>query len=434
MKNTFIVIFLTLFVCSCAPKFKYEVLQSTMKSGNCPGAVEFVKNNQKQYGSKARLLFLMDSGMINLQCGNYDLAGKYFADAEELAQLLWTDSISKNAASMVTNDLIIDYAGEDFEKAMINLFSAFSYIKKDEYDEAMTDCRRLDTLLTQYNDKYKKKNVYKEDALGRYLSGVLSEADDEYSEAYIYYYEAFKAFKNYNSAYGTTTPAFLFEDILRVAGPADRLEEARSLFSGARKTKYLNAKKSRKLGKIVLIHLNGKGPVKIENKYTVPTLSGPISIAFPKYVTSPPVCHESKLIVTSDKKSYSAKSALFNDINKIALKSLDDRKGRTMAKAIARAVAKQAVVHAASKQVEKQYGSGWGLAAKIAGRIAASATETADTRAWRTLPGEINIARTFVQPGNYQVSVENCHGAQKSLDTVNVKAGETKFVFDYSIY
>lgn len=434
MKNTLAVIFLTLFICSCAPSFKYEILQTTMQSGNCPGAVDFVKNNKGKYGGKAQLLYMMDSGMINLQCGNYDMAAKHFADAEELANQLWTTSISKNVASLVTNDLILHYSGEDFERALINLFSAFSYIKKGEYDEAMTDCRRLDTLLTEYNDKYKQKNVYKEDALGRYLSGVLSEADKEFSEAYIYYYEALRAFKSYNSEYGTATPAFLFEDILRVAGPADRLEEARSLFAGARKTKYIRAKKARRLGKIVLIQLNGTGPVKVENKYTVATPTGPISVAFPKYTTSPPSCHESSLIVKSDKKTYSSKAVLVEDINKIAVKSLADRKVRTMTKAIARAVAKQAVVNATSKKIKDQYGAGWGLAAKIAGRVAASATEKADTRAWRTLPGEINIARTFVPPGNYQIAVENCQGGQKSLDAVSVKAGETKFVFDYSIY
>ncbi len=434
MKNTFLVIFLVLFACSCAPKFNYQTLQTTMKAGNCAGSVDFVKNNKKQYGSKAQLLYMLDSGIINLQCGNYDIAAKNFSDAEELAARLWTLSISKNVASMVTNDLVVEYGGEDFERAMINLFSAFTYIKKGEYDEAMTDCRRLDTLLIEYNDKYKNKSVYKEDAVGRYLSGVLSEADREYSEAYIYYYEAFKAFKSYNSEYGTATPACLYEDILRVAGPADKLEEARGLFASAKKTKYIKANKARKLGKVVLIHLNGKGPKKIENKYTVATPTGPVSIAFPKYVTSPPSCHESKLIVKSDKKTYSSKAVLFDDINKIAIKSLADRKVRTMAKAIARAVAKQAVVNVAAKQVKKQFGAGWGLAAKIIGKVTASAIETADTRAWQTLPGEINIARTFVPPGNYQVSVENCNGAQKSLDTISVKAGETKFVFDYSIY
>lgn len=434
MKKIIVLLFLTFVLCSCAPKFNYQGLQTAMSSGNCPGAAEFIKNNQKQYGKKAQLLYMLDSGMINLQCGNYDLAGSFFADAEELANQLWTKSISKGAASMVTNDMVIPYSGEDFERAMINLFSALTYIKKGQYDEAMTDCRRLDTLLTEYNSKYKEKNVYREDALGRYLSAVLSEADGEYSEAYIYYYEAFKAFKSYNTAYGTATPKCLFQDILRVASPADRLSEARSLIRGYKNISYVKHRQAKRMGKIVFLHLNGKGPEKIENKYTARTPTGPISIAFPKYVTKPPYCHESSLVVKSASGTYREPAVLFEDINKIAIKSLADRKVRTTAKAIARAVAKQAVVNTASKQVEKQYGAAWGLLAKVGGRIAASATEKADIRAWRTLPGEIYVSRAFVKPGDYQVMVENCNGTSKTIDSVSVKAGETKFVVHYSIY
>ena len=434
MKNIIIIAFLTLFVCSCAPKFNYSTLQSTMNSGNCLGAAEFVKNNQEQYGKKAQFLYLLDSGIVNLECGNYDIAGKYFADAEELGARLWTTSVTKSAASMLTNDLIMEYGGEDFERAMINLFSAFSYIEKGEFDEAMTDCRRLNTLLNDYNSKYKKKSVYKEDALGRYISGLLSEADGEYSEAYIYYYEAFKTFKDYNSAYGTATPACLFEDLLRVAGPADRLGEARRLVGSSKKLKYIKANQARKLGKIVLVHLDGNGPFKVEKKFSVMTGTGPISIAFPEYVTTPPLCHENTLIVKSGTNTYSAKAVLFNDINKIAVKSLADRKGRIWAKAVARAVAKQVAVNLAANEAERQGGAGWGLATKIIGRVTASALETADTRAWRTLPGEINLARTFVPPGDYQISVRGCNGEVKTLDSLSVKAGETKFVFDYSIY
>jgi hypothetical protein len=75
-----------------------------------------------------------------------------------------------------------------------------------------------------------------------------------------------------------------------------------------------------------------------------------------------------------------------------------------------------------------------GLATKIAGNIAASVLEQADTRAWRTLPGEIYIARSFVPEGSYQVMVENCQGGQKTIDSLSIKAGETKFVFYDTIY
>jgi uncharacterized protein len=434
MNNKIIaILFLFLFI-GCAPTFNYNALQTSMSSGNCQGTVQLLKNSKSSYGNKAQLLHMLDSGMVYFQCGDEKQASHFFSEADQLAQQLWTKSLSKEAMSYVTNDLVIPYRGEDFERALINLFSAFSYIKLGDYDEAMADCRRLDTVLSEYNAKYETKNIYKEDALGRYISGILSEADHEYSEAYIYYYQAFQAFKSYGQHYGTVTPQCLFEDILRTSEPADRKREARKLVPNARSLKYTSHQTARKLGKIVLVHMNGKAPVKIENKFTVNTPSGPISIAFPAYVSSPPSCHASKLILTSETTTVEQPAVLFEDINGIAIKDLADRKVRITAKAIARAVAKQAVVHASSNEVEKQYGAMAGLMTKIAGNIAASALEKADTRCWRTLPGEIYIARAFAPEGNYQVVVEDCNGGRKTLESLNIKAGETKFVFNDTIY
>jgi hypothetical protein len=434
MKKNLFALLILFITCSCAPKFNYAHLQSSMASGNCTGSADLLKNSKETYGDKATLLYLLDSGMINFQCNNLKYASKSFSDADELAQNLWTKSISKEAASYATNDFVIPYRGEDFERALINLFSAFCYIKLNQYDEAMADCRRLDTVLIEYNKKYDKKNVYKEDALGRYISGLLSEAEKEYSEAYIYYDQSLRAFKNYNAAYGTAIPKCLYEDILRVSEPADRLDDAQRLIPSFDSTNYVKFVESEKMGKIVMIHFNGKAPEKVENKFTVPTPSGPISIAFPKYVTTPPQCHTSKMVVKSSDKTFEENAVLFENINAIALKDLDDRKARTIVKTIARLVVKQAVVHAGSEEVEKKYGAMAGLATKIAGNIAASALERADTRAWRTLPGEINVARMFVPEGDYQVSAESCHHGTKSLDTFHIKAGETKFVFYDTIY
>lgn len=434
MKKAAIVFFSLFMLCSCAPKFNYTSLQNAMSTGNCPGTMELLKNSKATYGNKAVLLHMLDSGMIHFQCNDPKTASQFFLEADELAQNLWTKSVSQEAASYITNDFVIPYKGEDFERALINLFSAFSYIKLGEYDEAMADCRRLDTVLTEYNSKYETKSVYKEDALGRYISGLLSESDKEYSEAYIYYYEALKAFNNYSTAYGTVTPLCLYEDLLRVSSPADKKNEAMKILPNAKGIKYISHNAAKKMGKIVLLHMNGKAPVKIENKFTINTTTGPISIAFPNYVASPPACHFSKLILKSDATTIEQNAVLFEDINRIAVKDLADRKVRITAKAIARAVAKQAIVQASSKEIEKKYGDMAGLAAKIAGNIAASALEKADTRGWRTLPGEIYVARAFVPQGNYQVVVEDCSGGQKTVDSISIKAGECKFVFHDTIY
>ncbi|WP_300672871.1 hypothetical protein [Desulfoluna sp.] len=434
MKRLVFFLILLISATGCAPTFDYANLDRLLQAGDCVGTQEMLKTRQKDYGSHAQLLYHLDCAMIHYQCGDLVKAAAELNEADEMAQRLWTKSISAGAASFLVNDLIVDYPGEDFERALINLFSAFTYIRQGSYENALVECRKLNTLLTEYNTQYETKNVYKEDALGRYISGILSEMDGEYSDAYIYYYEALKAYRDYNTAYGTPTPPSLYEDLVRVAGPADRLKEAREIatsYTG----KVPTAKKTRSMGRIVYIHINGKAPKKIENKFTHMGPTGPISIAFPQYVTFPVGCSDSSLVLSDESgQKITTQATLAEDISRIAVKNLNDRKARIWAKTITRAVAKQVAVHAAAKAVEKEQGEFAGLLAQIAGQVAASATETADTRCWRTLPGEIYIASRFVKPGEYSASAATCAETDTYLETVHVKAGQTVFVFNNTIY
>jgi hypothetical protein len=60
--------------------------------------------------------------------------------------------------------------------------------------------------------------------------------------------------------------------------------------------------------------------------------------------------------------------------------------------------------------------------------LANSLLEQADTRTWRTLPGEIYLSRLFVPEGKYFLYVDQCGEGKQLKEYVDVKAGETKFV------
>ena len=195
-------------------------------SGRCEQAIRLMEESRDEYGTNGRLLFLLDSGMVHLQCGRYASAQEYFHEAERTADRLWTESISQNVASLLVNDYMMAYPGEDYERAMIHLMSAIGYLQMGAPDEALVEARRLDTLLTVYNTKYVEKNVYKEDAFGRYLSGMLREDDNALDEAFIDYLLAARAYKDYEAAYGTRRPRSLEEDLLRLGNAVDRTAEA----------------------------------------------------------------------------------------------------------------------------------------------------------------------------------------------------------------
>lgn len=422
MKYTLIA--LALLLSACVTTQTQDTLGKHMGRNDCEGAVKYISAQKKAYGTNMRLNFLLDSAMINLQCGNYDKSNAYFHKADDLAEKLWTKSISSEAAAYVTNDYLIPYAGEDFEKAGINMFSAINYVLQGNMEEALVECRRLDSVLTLYNDKYDEKNVYKEDAFGRYLSGMIYEAEGEFDDAYIDYFKAYKTYKDYEKNYKTSAPNSLIEDLLRMAEATGRRSEIISDFAELGGKAKGGHKTTKNLGKIVLIHLNGKAPKKISESFTVTSNEGPISIAFPRYLVQGPSCSESRMVVTSASSSVEAKSELVQDINKIAVKNLEDRKGRVIVKAIARAVVKQVVADNVIDDARLK---------AIFNVFNTVILEKADTRTWGTLPGEIYISRVFVEPGEHSISASSC-GNNKFLKKVSIKSGETRFVLLDTIY
>jgi hypothetical protein len=310
---------------------------------------------------------------------------------------------------------------------LINLLSALNYAMLGQYNEALVECRRLDANLNLYNDKYESKNVYKEDAFGRYISGLIYEATGNLNDAYIDYHKAFKVFQDYGRDYGTPMPSTLVEDLKRTARATDRQGELASE-PEMDKPAGLSHREAQKLGKIVLVHFNDLSPVKIEDSIIVASESGPIKIAFPKYVQRKPTCSESELVASGD---ISARAALVEDINEIAVKNLDDRKGRVIAKTIARAVVKQIAINKIARKSDDKAARD---TTKVVLNILNLALERADTRSWRTLPGEIYLARIYVPEGDYDLSVRMCGGSRRPLKNVTVKPGETRFVMLHTMY
>ena len=421
MKNLLLLITGFIVLSGCSTGIKYHALESHMVKNDCAAASEYVENHKKDYGSNRQLLFLLDSAMINMLCGNYEKSNEYFHRAEALTEELWTKSITKESAAFLLNDYTVPYSGEDFEKALINLFSAINYLKLGKFDDSLVEIRRLDAVLNMLNDQYSKKNVYKEDAFARYLSGIIYEADNNLNDAYIDYYKALHTFQDYEDKYGTPIPSIFMQDLIRVAKATGRTDEIQSFIDKYGSSGTYNDKADS--GSIVLIHFNGIAPVKRSVQIFIPTRDGPVALAFPRYDISRPFCRKSRVTVESASERISSDTELVEDINTIAIKNLEDRRGRITLKMAARVAAKQIAIHKVENKTARELLN-----------IANIFVERADTRSWRTLPGEIYLGSLFVPEGIYNVHVSQCNERQRFVETVKVKAGETKFVIYESMY
>jgi hypothetical protein len=426
MRARLSIILAMLMLAGCAGGTILTRVDENLARGDCPAAIALIDEGRAHYGSNGRLLYLLDSAMVYMQCGDGAAAQVRFRDAEDLADSLWTESITRNALSLVTNDRALAYAGEDFERVMIHLMSAIVYLQAGQTEDALVEARRLDTLLAVYNDRYEKKNVYKEDAFARYLSGLLHESDGDWDDAFIDYRRAADVYRDDYRRYGVGLPDMLMEDLVRAARVVDRLADIGDLVPPGRIAPQARSDQRPDQGKVVFITFAGYAPEKVQDMVVVPTPHGPVGVAFPRMVVTPPVCSQGRLTLTGKDHVFESELVLVEDINRIALRNLDDRKGRILAKAIARAVAKQVAIHSiARSQDDRDHQQ---AIEAILNLVNILLVERADTRSWRTLPGRIYMTRIQVPAGDYTAELAAC-GKAASLGPLAVAPGTTRYLF-----
>jgi hypothetical protein len=456
---------------ACAPiTTHYALVEQRLATHDGMGADAAIEKQEGGYGRNNRILYLLDRGMTLSLAGQFEKSNQLLDQAATTADTLYTDSITRSGASLLTNDNILPYAGEDFERVMIHLISALNYAQQGQLSEALVECRRVDTKLNSINDQYKdKKNGYKEDAFARYLSGILYEAQGDsegINNAFIAYRKSFEIYSDWTTAYGTPIPPMIGADLLRTTdalGLREEYEVYKKQFPKAAWTKISNQTKQ---GELIIVSFNGKSPRK-ENHFfdivldknilnavvltsiwqshagsgniPISTIGQLVRIALPKYIPQKSIVGHVSVGITGHP-SLSSQSVLMEDITAIAEQNLEDRINRVRIKAITRAAIKSLAVQRASKKAEEQIGGLGGLLLGKVAEAAAATSEIADLRSWRTLPDEIHLTRMVVPPGTYQVESQfTSRQGEITIDStppqqVSVKAGEKQFIVIRTIH
>ena len=391
------------------------------------------KDKQSSYGKKNQVLYYLDLGAVQLDGGKYKESDQSLEIAENRMEELFTKSVSKAAGTLILNDNTTEYAGERFERALVNVYRSLAYLFRNDREGALVEIRKLSRLLQEYADVYgAKTTAYKDDAFAQYLSSLLYADDGKTDDARISLNKSKKVYEFYAASYGTPAPRFEF--------PENDAEAT---------------------GELVFLHLNGVAPRKISKSFSVAWnqavialnsskddekesaqaqnalragLTGKaVTVAYPAYVQDPFQISGSRVEAAGRK----ADSQLMEDVSAIAMKDLAERQALIKVRAIARATVKFILAKAAADAVAKKYGkNSWqALAAKATGGALAAATEIADTRAWATLPSQFRMARLRLPPGTHDVTVSytGSNGAAIATRTfkgVSIRKGSRTYVHD----
>ncbi len=405
--------------CGLNPEKNYQNIRPNMLAGNYDAADKYLDSVKEDFYSKDnRLLYYMDKGMVLHLGKKYEQSNQFLEKAKATAEELWTESISANAAAWMTTDNSIPYQGEDFEKVLIHFVAALNNVSTGDYSAARVEARQVSQKLELYNSKYDEaeaenggKNAYLDDAFARWLSGKLRETDNEMgalNDAWIDYKKALAVYESdYAVRYGTQVPTLLVQDALRALeglGGAFK-EELADLKRRYPSVTAPSRAETKEMGEIILVHLSGEAPYKIDKYWEVQASNGDyVRIAYPEFVAKPYQVAGARLKVGAS----SGQTELAENITSIAIQNLNDKIGRIKGKAIARALVKYLAskgIGAAGDKAGGAAGAGLQLVGALM-QIGNAVAEESDKRSWITLPAAVNMGRIFAPAGEHTVDVE----------------------------
>ncbi len=376
-----------------------------------------------------RALFLLNKGMLERMRGNFAASNEALESAKQLMEQLYGVSVSEQAASFVINDATRSYAGEEYEQVLVHLYKALNYLQLKDLQAARVEALQVDVKLHEVSAKLPKAH-YAEDAFARYLTGMIYEELNEWSDALIAYRKSYEAYQRQQPHTGVAVPEFLKHDLVRLTARQGLNNERDRYQREFGLGKWQSVEERRKQGEVVFILHNGLSPILRERSITLPDPGSGhlVRIALPSFESRPMPVTRFGLSAGSVR----TESATVDNVDAIARNHLDAKMPAITARAVARQVVKAQMAKQARENANQNSQNPWAGVFALAVEIGTVVTERADTRSWVTLPHDIKLARLVLPPGTHDVQVElvgeyNQPVATRSFPGVALRAGEKRY-------
>lgn len=387
-------------------------VQAEMKTGGISAAITQLDKTATSDADKSELLYNLERGELLRLNKQYVESTQAFlkADArinewESTAKTNPTKLLGMVGASLISERLNT-YEGQDYEKVWLTTRLALNHLAQGETENARADIKRTherEAVIAEFRAKSiaaaeeeaKSKGV---NASGKELNGYPVETLNDPA--------VLKLKNSYQNALSHYLAGFLYEVLgepgLAAPGYRKAIElkpETAVLEEGLRgldKRTSFTHKRHKKMTDVLFVVEAGNAPARKPKAFTVPVpINGvqTLSISYP--VIEPSTDAPLHLIAANGDK---LKLENVVDVNVMARRALKDAMPGMVVRSITRAIAKSV----AQDQLQKNAGT-FGL---IAGMVASAVTEQADDRMWRMLPGRVYVARGYLTPGVYKLSVD----------------------------
>ena len=407
-----------------------------IRSGDVAGALDVLeKNNPAEKGkdgeeARRDILYYFEKGTLFRLGNDIEQSRAAWLQADEIVRE-WEDTVKTDPskvigdiASVVVNDKLRRYDGQDYEKVFLNANLALDQVLLDDVAGARIELKKTverETTIKDFRDKEYAKVT--EQGRGEQAAPTFSLKDlagrgypaDELEDKEVL------ALKNgYQNAFAHYLAGYFFE----VKGePSLSAPGYRNALDLAPDSKLVQKKIDNKTGKVKPYVKPGPGqadvlfvvesgfapawqsvqidlPVPINEKLVV------LTMAFPRVVAKSQTYVPSYLTVSG--KTLPVETLV--NVDALARRQLKDQLPSIIGRAVVRGILKGAAQYAAQEKAGKLGG--------LAVGALAVATERADTRAWRTLPARVSIARAILPVGQQRIEIKSEYGTYTG--TINV--------------
>lgn len=362
---------LVLVGCASYPAEMREV-KTRLRDGNPQAAAEVLK--EKAFvDSDDQVVFLFEYGTAEQVSKDYKNSNRAFLLAEELTEIKDYHSLSRITGSLLLNEGMIQYKGEDYEKVLLNAMLAINFLMLGDLEAAMVETRRMNEKLYRY--RFEAKKDYEQNPFAFYLAAMIREETKDWDGAYIDFKRVYDLNPNI---------PYLEEDLVRAASRARRTEDLKK-WKTQFKVQENPAWNNKDYGELVLIYQQGWAPVK------QPHPSWP---RIPKLHPVPSTTNVAQIVVEDGEKETS--QPVFS-VEEVAIKTLDDLYAGLIAKRAA-GIAAKAVVADQVRQKNQLLGDLAFIGMNLADR--------ADLRQWSTLPESFQVAKLWLKKGKYKIKIQ----------------------------
>jgi len=353
------------------------------------------------YSDKNELLYFFDKGAVLQMDGNFGRSTGFLEKADDKIDKLFTRSVMNEVGSFLSNDLALDYTGEDFEQTMVEILKALNYMYSGDFNNARIEVKRVNNRLNVFADKYGDKAIYTDDAFARYISAFAYDALGEINDAYIDYKKSLKTYEKYNQVYGTEIPPFIKQDVLRTADALHFDSDIAEYENNWGKVDFTPVKQLKDKGEVLVVVYDGLPAYKIDDN------------KWPKFID------RGYALSKATAKCGDTECAGFvsQDVSRMAIKNLETKNMQILAKKVGSSLVKS-------------------LAKNVPILSLFVSEDKADTRCWRTIPARFHIIRMALAPGKKTIEVRlfPASGGDPRVEKidVNVKQGKKQAVPVYA--